>query len=807
MSSNGALQREIEALTGALDRIIREQAGEKILALLEDLRESARCVRARHDPADIRHKRALIRSLDAERAHPIVHAFSLYFQLVNLCEERERARAVLARPGMRQSLRAMFDEFLALGVPREKVAACLERLELTPVLTAHPTESKRRTTMNHLIRLNGRVDDPDEILEALWQTRETRGVHMTPLNEADNALFYIERTIFRAVADFRRRFDEELDRAYPGLETRRPFLTLGSWVGGDRDGNPKVTPGISLEVMERQHRLAIRLLREQVERLIEELSHASPGATDEDSTDAFHPAETIRRRLAVWRDLLAPGFSDLEGFLRGLEGIREELSAQRAWRAARGRIVDLLHQVRAFGLHLAHLDFRDHSGKLESAPEELEREFRAMREIQERYGEAAAHRFILSMTHRAEQITGALSLAGKAGLTAVDLVPLFETVDDLSRATGLLETLWNEPVYREHLARRGDVQEVMLGYSDSNKDGGYVSANWALYRTQRDLAKLADDRGIRLRLFHGKGGTIDRGGGMSHRSLLAQPHASHEARLRITEQGEVISVKYANPIIARRNFEQLATGVLDAACLGLEKHAVPGEWETVLDGVARAARDAYRRLVYETPDFAVYFREATPIDLVEVLRIGSRPARRSADADIEQLRAIPWVFAWTQSRHLIPAWYGIGTALAEAVRGGGGEALAAMVRHWPFFSMLIDNAEISLAKTDLYIAGRYASLVRDDAIRTRIFGAVEEEYGRSVEALLSLTGRPRLLSGQPLLEESIRRRNPYIDPLHYIQVAWLPRWRETEAARADERIRELLAMTVNGIALGMKSTG
>ncbi|MCP5488604.1 MAG: phosphoenolpyruvate carboxylase [Verrucomicrobia bacterium] len=809
MSTHETMREEVRALTTRLGDIIREQAGKDLFRLLEDVRQSARRVRTAHNPSDIRHKRLLIQSLTLDQAYPIVHAFSLFFQLVNLCEERSRVRAVLSQPTLRQSLRSMFSEFRALGLSSQKIRACLEQLEIAPVLTAHPTESKRRTTMAHLMRLSREPEKTDEILEALWQTREVRVERVTVLNEADNTLFYFERTIFQAVADFYRLFEAELQRAYPGVRVTRPFLTMGSWVGGDRDGNPNVTPEISVEVMARQHALVIQLYRAQVEKLVEELSHATPGDPQAkgNAPDAFQPSETIRRRLAIWQEKLQPGFRDIGGLRTALEGIREELLAQKAGRAANGRLTDLIHQLQAFGLHLAHLDFRDHSGKLEGAEEELVREFAAMKQLQEQYGEAAAHRFILSMTHSASQLKQVLACAYQAQLETVDVIPLLETVEDLEKAPALLTELWSDPDYRRHLDRRGHIQEVMMGYSDSNKDGGYFSANWALYRAQRELAHLADQHHIQLRMFHGKGGTIDRGGGMSHRSLLAQPHAAHEARIRITEQGEVISLKYANPVIARRNLEQLTTGVMDAYCLGLEKHQVAPEWEACMGEMASTSKAVYRHLVYETPEFETYFWEGTPIDLVEVLRIGSRPTRRAQTRDLRQLRAIPWVFAWTQSRHLLPSWYGIGTALEKAANAHGYDLIEAMYRDWPFFSMLIDNAEASLAKTDLYIAGRYASLVGDASVRTRIFSTIQCEYERSVTMVKAITGHPDLLHSQPRLAESIRLRNPYIDPLHYIQVHHLQAWRTDPKAKDNDALRRLLALTVNGIAFGMKSTG
>jgi phosphoenolpyruvate carboxylase len=392
----------------------------------------------------------------------------------------------------------------------------------------------------------------------------------------------------------------------------------------------------------------------------------------------------------------------------------------------------------------------------------------------------------------------------------VDLVPLFETIRDLDQAAALLRGLWSDETYRTHLRRRGDVQEVMVGYSDSNKDGGYLAANWFLYRAQREISQAADEFGIKLRFFHGKGGTIDRGGGASHRSLRAQPHAAHGGRIRITEQGEVVSLKYANPAVAQRNLEQLTSAVIAVQCLPDDTpQDQVSVWEGCMEKLAGASFDFYQRLVYGTPEFVEYFMQATPIDLIEHLRLGSRPARRAASADIRQLRAIPWVFAWTQSRHLISAWYGLGHAL-ECVVGSestGLSRLREMYRNWPFFKQLLDNAEMSLAKTDLGIAREYAALVRSASVRRKIFGLIEAEFERSVKMLLAVTQKNTLLENQPVLEESIRRRNPYVDPLNFLQIRFLGRWRSSHEKERAESLRRLLALTVNGIAFGMKSTG
>lgn len=811
MIDDPQLKKEIRDLTTRLGAIIREQAGADCYRRVEKLRSLARRVRAHREPLDIKAKRAFVNRLTVSSAYPVAHAFSLFFQLVNLCEERSRIRSIHRRRDLRQSLPALFRELKQAHVPAETIAQVLSAMSIEPVLTAHPTESKRRTTMNHLLRLSEHPEDPDLSLEALWQTEEVRVNRVTPLNEVDNVLFLFDRVIFEAVADFYESLERELAKTYPTVRLNRAVLTFASWIGGDRDGHPFVTPELSEEAARMMRGKVMALYDRECALLVEELTHADADVPPRKAAgiprvDAYHPAETFRRRLEDMRSKLAAGgYRSPTEWIAELEAMREQLLRQKAFRAANGRLARLIRRARVFGFHMAELDFRDHSGKLQQAPADIDAEFAAIARLQKAHGTEAAHRFILSMTHSAAQVVELTHRAHQQHAKSVDIVPLFETIGDLDRSLDLMRELWDDTGYRKHLATRDNQQEVMLGYSDSNKDGGYLAANWFLYRTQKTLCDEADRRGIRLRFFHGKGGTIDRGGGLSYRSLLAQPHASHGSTLRITEQGEVIFVKYGHRDIARRNLEQLASAVIHNACFNEEKRRVEPEWETRLDALARSSYAHYRKLL-ETPGFLDYFRAATPIDLIEHTRIGSRPSRRSQAGDISELRAIPWVFAWTQSRHLLPAWYGIGSALAD-LTDAERDAMTALYRDWPFFSMLIDNAEVSLSKTDLYIAGRYASLVPDAKIRNAFLGRITEEYERTTRHVLAIAGHRRLLEKQPRLAESIRLRNPYVDPLHYLQIRFLKDWRRAGADARTEEARRLLALTVNGIAFGMKSTG
>ncbi len=812
------LQQEIEFLTGRLGRIVREQAGAAVYRHFQRLSELATEVRRKGTPAQTRIKR-LVERMELPETFQVIHAFTLYFQLVNLCEERARIRHLQSTDAPAQSVCRVFRDLRAAGIPPKKLQQCVDGLDIQSVLTAHPTEAKRRSVLSQILRLSGCFENPDEILETLWHTSQTRVQRVTPLDEVDNTLFFFDRTIIPAMARLYRDFDEEMKATFPTVRRKNAFLTFGSWVGGDRDGHPYVTTETSKLTLAHQNERILAHYDRECKLLLEELSHSVPDsspagrhaselAPDVRVSDPFQPAEWYRHQLVLIRQRLKGEYRNCDEFIRDLEGIRSVLLEQGANRAARGRITSLILQARVFGFHLATLDFRDHSGKLESAIGEIEEEMRTLAGLQERYGEAAAHRFVLSMTREASQLKSLLKVAGEAG-ARVDLVPLFETVDDLQGSPGIMEELWTDPEYRRHLESRSGIQEIMLGYSDSNKDGGYLAANWRLFQAQNELAGLAERQGIKVRFFHGKGGSIDRGGGASHRGLLAQPHASQDGRIRITDQGEVVSLKYSNPDIACRNLEQLTSAVISTQCLAEVQQEPEPEWIPILEELSGTSCSFYQDLIWGTSEFGRYFRQATPIDLIENLHIGSRPSRRSGSMDIRDLRAIPWVFSLTQSRHLISTWYGIGHSLERFVKGSpdGLAKLRDLYRNWRFFASILDNAEMSLAKTDLYIARRYSQLVEDAGVRKKIFTLIETEYNRSVEMILAVSERVSLLENQPVLAQSIRLRNPYVDPLNYLQIDLLREWRKERNDGKWEELRRALAQTVNGIAFGMKSTG
>ena len=890
-----ALRQEVRFLTTRLGAMVQEQCGAKTFEAIERLRKLAKQIRQNPDPKLLELKESALRELSRGRATEVAHAFSLFFHLVNLCEERERVRRLRAyasqEAGAPMSLRRTFSELRRQHVPPSHFKRVLASMHIEPVLTAHPTEAKRRSVLNHILRLGrtlealqGTLDAAaeqaiDPWIEALWLTDEVRETPVTPQMESENARFYLERTIYDLAGSFWEKFCDELFRYDPNLSEPHPFLSFGSWVGTDRDGNPNVTPATSKDAAAEVRQSILRYYHERCRRMLGLASfpcrHVPEIERDLDrlmrrfpATRAFRevdqPSELYRRKLRVmmWRleqtVIRAHGAYRLpEEFTRDLRQLERLLAHHPSPRISKLGARRLRVASQVFGFHGASLDFRTHSYATRAAAAELLHkqglpsqplearvlsikrlllktpqqntfsvptrrileEFGALKEIQTRDGEAAAHRYILSMTSSAADVWDVLLLGRQAGLvefrkgeprSSFDVIPLFETLDDLEAGPGIMQELFADPLYRRILSSRDEFQEVMLGYSDSVKDGGYVAANWALFLAQKKLAGVAEKCGVRLSLFHGKGGTIDRGGGQSHRSIEAQPFAAPGGRLRITEQGEVISLKYANPAIAERNLEQLVTAVLHAHLLHfrrVEAEQIP-EWEKHAQELAASSRAFYRQLVYETPGFVSYFRQATPMDLIERIRLGSRPSRRFHTDNLRDLRAIPWVFAWTQSRHLLPAWYGLGFALGKFIvdhAPNGLHLLRRMYHGWPFFTILINNAEASLAKTDLYIASRYASLVRPQNLAASIFGRIREEYERSVRGVLEVSGSTQLLERQPVLAESIRLRNPYVDPLNFLQTRFLEKWRR--APDQQPEILHLLQITVGGIAFGMKSTG
>ena len=919
----GELARDVRMLGNALGEVLREQGGGALLATVERIRALTKEARGEsgQDAAEAELDR-MFGAMDFWEALPVLKAFTTYFQLVNLAEQKEivrvnRRRAYDAGDQPRpESVRDAVRQLHEAGTTAKEMCALVSTLSIQLVFTAHPTEAKRRSIQEKLHRLSDYLSDLEQpllsqseqarleadvtaVTEILWQTDEVRQRRLSVLDEARNILFYFSETLFQVTPRLYADLGKALAQYYPGETFDIPiFLEYGSWVGGDRDGNPTITLAHTAEVL-RLHRdlilsqytpavrkLSDRLsqsrhyvsISEELERSLaadaERLPEVASEAAGRSPTEPYRrKCEFIWERLRRTQGVSEGSYASASEFIADLEMIRQSLEQNKGHFAARRVLAPLLFQARLFGFHLARLDIREHKDKYLGAlaavlreqgtdwqalseaeklamlereiggyrpliPERLDFDeetnktlglFRLVTEKRQALGPDAFGSFILSMAATVSDVLAVLLLAKEArladlkaenGWSQVDVVPLFETIEDLENAPQVLDTLLSNPLYRRNVALRGNGQEVMVGYSDSNKDGGYLTANWKLYVAQARLAQVARKHGVTLRLFHGRGGAVGRGGGPAGKAILAQPPGSVQGRLKITEQGEVIAARYFDQEIAYRNLEQIVHAVLTASAEKAppapNNGRVSEDFSAIMDEVSDAAFHAYRALVYDDSDFIRFFQEATPIGELAQLNIGSRPPKRTASDRIEDLRAIPWVFSWMQSRYTLPGWYGVGTALSVYADQSPAHLtrLQEMYRQWPFFNTLLDNAQMSLAKADMDIAARYARLVGDQAIAERIYGKIADEYRRSVQVICQITDQDALLDNQPVLQKSIRLRNPYVDPLSYLQVELLRRLRalppEGDGEELKEKRRDLRAavlLSINGVAAGVKNTG
>ena len=904
MTRSNPLAGEIGRLWRLLVDVLAEQAGADIRRLVERTRR--RAVRARAgDPAARRALERELDGLDDERAEVVIQAFLLHFRLANLAEERHRVRVLEARG--RQAQPGATDDTLA-GVIRTlraegrfpddpaAAAAAVRGLRLHPVLTAHPTEARRRTALQALGRV-GRIldarDDPrlapaaaraldDKLREEvtiLWRTAEVRPTVPLPLDEVRTALVFFDSTLYSLVPSIQRSLEAAIGKAPvatgPDEEPLPPILRWGSWIGADRDGHPGVTAEVTEQaariqadhVLHGHEAVALRLMQTvavtvpqgDLDRLL--VARLLDDAETLPELDATlrrrFPDEPYRRRFGAMAERLRRTRIHLTGatgptagrYERADEVVGELAEIQRSLagagleRVAAGTVQDFRWQVETFGFHHAELEVRQHAevhraavhalaaGADPSSPEEIApgvslaeilETFRAIDRVRTRFGPDAAGRVVVSFTDGLADVLDVLDLAGAAigeeRAAELDVVPLFESAASLADAGKVLGSILADARYRAHLRGRGDRQEVMLGYSDSNKESGFVAANWLLWRAQAALAEVADREGIELTLFHGRGGTVGRGGGRLDRAILGQPPGTIRGRLKVTEQGEVVAARYGHPQIALRHLELLAGAVIAADAR--RRAAVPASDQALLGRLATASSVAYRALVYDDPGFAGFFARITPIDVLTELRLGSRPASREVrgaedaprageDApaiDVERLRAIPWGFAWAQARIELPGWYGLGAAV-EALGATERARLARLYEIWPFLTAVIDHAELALARSDLGVARRYARLAAaaGDAAR---WGAIEAEHERSVRAVLEITGRSRLLERSPAIARQIVLRNPDVDTLSELQVGRLARLRALPSdAPGRDDLERLVRLTVSGVAAGLQVTG
>lgn len=836
-----ALDRDTALLEVLLGDVLEEQEGRAFRDRLFWLRATAGRVRG-GDPKAAGALVDFVRGQPTGALEPFVRACSMQLQLANIAEELERLRRRRhydsdSRAPQRESLAS------AAGVsvqhPPAEVAEMLRRLDVRLTMTAHPTEATRRSVFNHqqsVWRAMERLDDPRlgragrraleaelrEVLTVWWQTDAVRRVRPLVEDEVRRILFFFEAVLFDAVPALEAEVSRCFERPWPPAV---PVVQFGSWAGGDMDGNPEVTPDSVRRTLRLHRRTALRLLRARVQRLAEHYSQAeerlfvSPALEASLEAEEIEMPEVAARRPGnerePFRRKLTFMAARLDGALRGLphgyrdsaqleqdlELLRESASSRRV---ADGALARLLCQVRTFGFHLAALDVRLSSHDVRAAietgtvfPGDVFDEIAAgLRE----HGPSAFGSVIISMVERPSDVLGVVELMRRAGIgrgetPTLPLVPLFETVDDLARAQMTMAALYEHPIYAAQLSACSGRQEIMLGYSDSAKDGGFLASQWELYSAQERLLADADSRGIELRFFHGRGGSTSRGGARTHRAILAQPPGSIRGRMRITEQGEVISQRYSHGELSLRSLEQTLSAVI-LATLAPERE-VPDRYRREAQRFADRSRAVYRALIYEDGRFEAFLARASPLDALTELNIGSRPASRSGGWTVDELRAIPWVFAWMQNRMLLPAWYGAGTALDEGDRGLQRE----MVERWPFFAMLCSTLEMSLFKTDLGVAERYLELLGDDPAR-ELWHPILAEHDRVVRSVLEISGTHTLLQSAPALMARLSHRNPWTDPLSHMQIDLLRR-----ARAGDREAQRPLLLTINGIAAGMRNTG
>ena len=825
------IREDVNALGRTLGQVLKEQEGEAFFELVERTRALVREVRAGGDDTELR---AMIAGLSEAEASNLARAFTWYFQLVNLAEEHERVRVLRGQGGVRaQSLEQALTDLKEQGLTAEQVEELLGRLELELTFTAHPTEMRRRTVRHHLLDVATDIPNMnDEALEriashveALWHTPELRHLKPTVLDEVKGGLHYLG-SIARALPLLQQDLNRAFRQVYGQDTAARLPLRFSSWMGGDRDGNPFVTPEATRQTLELHRARARELLLERISLAYTNLSQEEEGQ------------ESYRQELRQLHNAVRDG--EPVELLPRLEALQARLRREGQHRTADQLLTPLLTIARTFGQHLVSLDIREHSGQTEKAiaqllsaagvehdylnlpeharqelltkelrsrrplwpageawPDDLETVLGPIREVQAAarlVGPRAFGHYVISMAESVSDVLEPLLLAREVGFRVLP-VPLFETLDDLTRAPVIVWELLSIPEYRAVLGT--DVQEIMLGYSDSNKDAGFLAANWALHEAQRQISGVCRRAGVRWRFFHGRGTSIGRGGGPASRAILGQPAGTIDAGLRITEQGEALADKYSHPVMARRNLEQALYGMILAAARPVEDP--PTAWVDAMTRAAQVSAQTYRAFVQD-PDFLSFYEKVTPIHEISRLNIASRPVRRPGAPTLQNLRAIPWVMSWTQDRLNLPGWYG----LAEGLETIGLDTARDMYAQWPFFRSMLDNAQMSLAKSDLLIFAEYLSLVDDSAGNQRLIRHLKDRFAQTVQAVQEVVGA-ELMANEPRLRESIALRNPYIDPIHRIQVELLRRSRSKEGG-LDE-LETPLMLTLQGIAAGVRNTG
>lgn len=906
------LRNDVRFLGNILGWVLIGQEGREIFDIEERIRALTKEMRTRYRKSQKDELVATIRSLSDEDLYKVTRAFTIYFKLVNIAEQIHRIRRRRdykyisdVKDSSEGSIESLFAALMEKGVSYDEFKSLVDSLSIDLVLTAHPTEVNRHIVLEKfryisalLARLgSGLLDDEgrkaveEEIhaeLIGLWQTEEVPPFKKTPLDEARNIHYYFRETIFDALLKVYDEFEKKIKESYEVSEVSFPsFLRFGSWVGGDRDGNPFVTHKITREVLEMQKALAVDKHIERLRRLKRQLSSSvkivpvsrelrravTPEMKRRAEERGIHNPdeyyriflEHVEMRLAAVTsgdEFPVPPYGHCEEFLADLYMIDKSLRENKGEKLADSTLKMLIRQTEVFGFHMARLDIRQNSAvhtaalseiterlglanyggmtddkkfewltreiknprplipdwlPLSPETEELLLTFRTMRECLEEVSPDCIDTYVISMTRSAANVLEVLLFLKEAGLyrsdsgrvtSAINIVPLFETIDDFLNAPLVMRKLFSDPVYRKHIAARGNFSEIMIGYSDSGKDGGILCAGWEIHKAQRLLKSIADEFGVRNRFFHGRGGTVSRGGGPTNQAILARPAGTVDGAIKITEQGEVIYSNYSLPDIAEDNLELVLSSVV---LTSLNHEEVNPHWEEVMEEIAAEARGVWRELVYDDPDFYDYFQQSTPISIIQQMGIGSRPARRTRSKSIEDLRAIPWVFSWTQNRHLITGFYSVGTALKRFIDKAPRknlQLLREMYANWRFFRSHIDNVQMTLSRADMWIALEYSFLVRPKDVGKRIFGRIRDEYNLTEEMVLRITGEKRILDNNPFLQKSIELRNPYIDSLSYIQVGLLRRLLKGDFTTGEKTaLVDDLKLSINGISAGLKNTG